>query len=123
MSGDDFKPFRNAPRARVALQVRFGGGHQEAPHGGAKATTRDVAPGGAFLRTSHPLEPGMILTLSLEIADGAPPLAVEAEVKWCTPADAQEAGAGVQFVSPSPELKRRIEALQEADALPILELY
>jgi Tfp pilus assembly protein PilZ len=123
MASEDSKTFRTDPRFRAALRVRLGGGSSETVQSVDWATTVDLGPGGAFLRCDQPFDPGTRLRLTIEPQDDGPPLEVEAEVKWCSPADAPEPGLGVQFVQPSPELRRRIEALQQAGELPIFELY
>ncbi|MFH2010704.1 MAG: PilZ domain-containing protein [bacterium] len=123
MASEDSRTFRTDPRFRAALRVRLGGGGAETAQSADWATTRDVGAGGAFLRCDKPFEPGTRLRLIIEPLDDGPSLEVEAEVKWCAPADAPEPGLGVRFVQPSAELRRRIEALVEAGELPIFELY
>jgi len=128
MTDAEGKTFRAAPRTRAEVRVRLSDAGGEAGGEGSSpdqwATTKDVGRGGAFLRTSRVFDAGTRLTLHIETGDGEP-LAVEAEVKWCSPPGTEEEakGMGVCYVDPSPELRQRLHGLADQGELPIFELY
>jgi Tfp pilus assembly protein PilZ len=120
MTDSDDKKFRTSPRTRAEVRVRLSEGVDEsAPE--LWATTRDVGRGGAFLRTDKAFDAGTRLTLHVEI--GGEQVVVEAEVKWCSPPGAEDAGMGVCYVDPSPELRQQLMGLADQGELPIFELY
>ncbi len=120
MTDSDDKKFRAAPRTRAEVKVRLtGSGDDSAPE--LWATTKDVGRGGAFLRTEKAFDAGTRLTLHVEIAGEQ--VAVEAEVKWCSPPGAEDPGMGVSYVDPSPELRQQLMGLADQGELPIFELY
>jgi hypothetical protein len=113
--------FRARPRTRAEVKVRLAADLLGVVE--PATTTRDLGPGGAFLRCSAALALGSRLQLRIEAAAGEPPIEVRAEVAWCTPPDAPEPGVGVRFVDPSPTALLRIAALTAQGELPILDLF
>jgi hypothetical protein len=122
MADVDDKRFRAVPRTRAEVRVRLSGaGGAELP-ADLWATTKDVGRGGAFLRTDRVFDVGTRLTLHIETGDGQV-VDVQAEVKWRSPPGAADAGMGVCYVDPSPEVRHRLEGLADQGELPIFELY
>jgi len=122
MTDEDGKKFRTTPRTRAEVRVRLSEAGGDASHLDLWATTKDVGRGGAFLRANRVFDAGTRLTLHIATGAGEP-LAVEAEVKWCSPPDADEPGMGVRYVDPSPELRQQLDGLADQGELPVFELY
>jgi hypothetical protein len=112
--------FRARPRIRAEVKVRLAADLLGVVE--PAATTRDLGPGGAFVRCEAPLALGSRLQLRIETATGEPPIEVHAEVAWRTPPDAPEPGVGVRFLDPSPTALLRIAALTAQGELPIFDL-
>lgn len=98
-------------------------GQDAVPAEGFWTVTRDLSVRGAFLRCETPFDPGTRLRLTLEAGEDEPPVELEAEVKWCAPSGAPDPGVGVQFVSPPPSVRRRLEEIQDHGELPVLEIF
>lgn len=57
----------------------------------------NLSPGGLFVRTSKPLDPGTEVDLEVLIADEETPIHVRGKVVWLRPSPGQPAGMGIQF--------------------------
>jgi uncharacterized protein (TIGR02266 family) len=66
--------------------------------------SRDVSPGGAFLRADLLLEEGELLELEFVLPEGRRPIKARGTVAWVRrfPADGNEAGMGVRFTEIAP---------------------
>jgi hypothetical protein len=124
MTDADDKRFRTTPRTRAEVRVRLSGAGGGEISQDLWATTKDMGQGGAFLRTDRVFDAGTRLTLHIETGAGEP-VAVEAEVKWCSPPGAEEGakGMGVCFVDAPPEVCLQLRGLADQGELPIFELY
>jgi len=86
--------FRGKPRPgrRVEVEYRAGDGPL------AKAFTRNIGVGGAFIAAEDPPAAGTALTLLLHVPTHDGPIQVKAEVRWhARPGDRDAPGMGVKF--------------------------
>jgi type IV pilus assembly protein PilZ len=102
-------PRRAFPRVEARFRVRFGNVQDFVLEYAA-----NISAGGVFVETEHPPELRSVVTVSMELPDGGPP--VEAKgivVHRVLPHEAQArktaAGAGVQFIEASDEFRDRID--------------
>jgi type IV pilus assembly protein PilZ len=105
--GDD--PRRAFPRVGARFRVRFGNVQDFVLEYAA-----NISAGGVFVETEHPPELRSVITVSMELPDGGPP--VEAKgmvVHRVLPHEAQARktapGAGVQFIDSSDDFRERID--------------
>ena len=90
MSGDENK--RQHARIPVSLQVSYlSKGDLQ------KDLVINLSPGGLFVRTSKPLDPGTDIDLEVLIANEETPIHVRGKVVWLRPDPGQPSGMGIQF--------------------------
>jgi uncharacterized protein (TIGR02266 family) len=97
---------RQDSRIPASLRVSFAAGWRT-----GSAFTRDVSPGGLFLKTARPFAPGTRLSLSIALPSGA--VRAEGEVRRLVEKSAGSGlipGIGVRFLDPPPETSRALEA-------------
>ena len=92
-------PQRSAPRYPVALRVAFSGAEVLLSE---QAT--NISAGGMFVRTERYLPAGTLVSVALELPDGAPPAPVRAKVVHValpsrSPQRWSNTGIGVQFMA------------------------
>jgi uncharacterized protein (TIGR02266 family) len=91
-SQDDDANKRQHSRIPVSLQVSYlSKGDLQ------KDIVTNLSPGGLFVRTSKPLDPGTDVDLEVLIANEETPIHVRGKVVWLRPAPGQAAGMGIQF--------------------------
>jgi uncharacterized protein (TIGR02266 family) len=97
---------RQEDRIPASLRVSFTAGRQT-----WSVFTRDISPGGLFLKTPRPFAPGTRLSLSIALPSGD--VRVEGEVRRVvekSPGSGLIPGIGVRFLDPPPDTTRAIEA-------------
>jgi len=83
---------RQHPRIPVSLQVSYlSRGDLQ------RDLVTNLSPGGLFVRTSRPLDPGTEVDLEVVLADEETPIHVRGKVVWLRPDPGQTAGMGIQF--------------------------
>jgi uncharacterized protein (TIGR02266 family) len=76
-----------------------------------KDLVTNLSPGGLFVRTSKPLDPGTDVDLEVLLADEDTPIHVRGKVAWLRPVPGQPAGMGIQFTGVmGPLLLEMVEA-------------
>ncbi len=102
-------PFvRKAPRVDCAMRVLS----PDLP--GYRAVTVDFSHGGVQVETEGPLPTGRLLDLTLEFDnDKMASVRCQARVAWCAQRSRARYRAGLQFVTPSPEVDRQLERIEE----------
>ncbi len=95
-------PIRPAPRVRIGLAVEY-------CHAGRMASgeTINISPGGMFLKTPSPLDPGSLILIKFSLP-GHRPWECFAQVMWRrNPEDEHPypAGMGIQFLELEPEAR------------------
>ncbi len=86
--------FRGKPRPgrKVDVEYVIDGG---AP---ARAYTRNIGVGGAFIVTKEPHAPGTLMAVTLLVPGGPGKISVRAEVRWAVP-EGDPPGMGVKFLA------------------------
>lgn len=76
-----------------------------------KDLVTNLSPGGLFVRTSKPLDPGTDVDLEVLLADEDTPIHVRGKVVWLRPEPGQPSGMGIQFTGVmGPLLLEMVEA-------------
>jgi uncharacterized protein (TIGR02266 family) len=83
---------KSRPGRKVDVEVAIDG----APP--ARAYTRNIGVGGAFIVTSSPSPPGTLMSVTLLVPGGPGRISVRAEVRWAVPDD-DPPGMGVKFLA------------------------
>jgi len=92
VTDDDPKQKRQHSRIPVSLQVSYlSKGDLQ------KDLVTNLSPGGLFVRTSKPLDPGTEVDLEVLIANEETPIHVRGKVVWLRPSPGQQSGMGIQF--------------------------
>jgi type IV pilus assembly protein PilZ len=100
------------PRYPSSLQVVF-------PEVASSGRATNISSGGVFVRTDRRFDLGAVLSLALELPDGAPPAAVHGKVVHARPPRrAPEPGVGLQFVSAGDEFRVRLDRYIQTIAPP-----
>ena len=105
--GED--PRRAFPRVGARFRVRFGNVQDFVLEYAA-----NISAGGVFVETEHPPELRSVVTVSLELPDGGPPVEAKGMVVHRVAAEEAKArktaaGVGVQFVDSTDEFRERID--------------
>lgn len=95
---------------RRSVQVEFRAGNAQG-EGHLAFDSRDVSPGGAFLRADLLLEEGELLSLEFVLPQGRRAIKAKGVVAWVRrfPADNTEPGMGVRFTELAPEDQKALE--------------
>src|SRR5262245_2732593 len=85
--------FRGKPRPgrKVAFEYVIDGSDP------ARAFTRNIGVGGAFIVTKLPAPPGTLMSVTLLVPGGPGRISVRAEVRWAVP-EGDPPGMGVKFL-------------------------
>ncbi len=95
---------------RRSVQVEFRARDQNGV-GHLSFDSRDVSPGGAFLRSDLLLEEGEALDLEFHLPEARRPIRAKCLVAWVRrfPGDGAESGMGIHFTELAPEDRRALE--------------